>query len=184
MTATESQDIILYVPKSNVFTVVFAGLCLPLGFILPFLVGWQLPVLLCSLFLLIIGGGLGPFIVWKMLHDPILVINSEGIFSRASFLVKWEEIDSIYSLNARSRVAFAVDASPTGMLTFFSRRGVRIPRWMDVTVPQQALVISSTNLPLPVDQLLSLIGERFSVQVEHYKIDLDDGQGEGKELRH
>lgn len=182
MTETESQDIILYVPKSNVFTAVLMGLCLILGFILPFLVGWQLPVLLYSLFFIIIGGGLGPFIVWKMFHDPILVINSEGIFSRASFLVKWEEIDSIYSLHARRRSAFAVDVSPTGVLTFFPRRGMHIPRRMDVTVPQQALVIFSTNLPLPVDQLLTLIRERFAAQLERYNIVVDDGYVGGHDL--
>ncbi len=119
--------------------------------------------------------------VWKMFHDPILVINSEGIFSRASFLIKWEEIASIYRLNARGRVAFGVDASPTGVLPFFFRRGVSLPRRMDVTVPQQALVISSTNLPLPVDQLLSRIRERFSAELERDKIDLDDGHEEGQE---
>lgn len=175
MTATESQDIILYVPKSNVFTAILMGLCLLLGLILPFLVGWQLPVVLCSIFFILIGGGLGPFVIWKMFHDPILSITSEGIFSRASFLVKWEEIDSIYSLHARSKTAFAVDVSPTGMLPFFSRRGVPIPRKIDATVPQQALVISSTNLPLPVDQLLLLIRERFAVQLDRHKIVLDDG---------
>ncbi len=36
MTVTESQDIILYVPKSNMFTAVLLGLCLLLGLLLPF----------------------------------------------------------------------------------------------------------------------------------------------------
>jgi len=180
MTATESQDIILYVPKSNVFTAALMGICLLTGLALPFFVGWQFPVLLCSLVFIILGGP-GPFLIWRTVHDPILVINAEGIFSRASFFVKWEEVDSIYNLHARNRTAFAVDVSPSGVLAFFARRGMRIPGRMDVTVPQQALVIDSTNLPLPVDQLLSLIRERFSAQLERYKIDLDDGQVEGQE---
>ena len=181
MTAMGSQDIILYVPKSNIFTAALVGLFLPLGCILPFFGGWQLPILLCSLFFIIIGG-FGPFMIWKMFHDPILVVNSEGIFSRASFLIKWEEIDSIYSLHGRGRVAFAINASSSGLISFFSRRGTRIPRQMDVTVPQQALVISSTNLPLPVDQLLTLIRERFSTQLEQYHIMLDDGHTEDQNL--
>ncbi|MBV9615559.1 MAG: hypothetical protein JO031_08890 [Ktedonobacteraceae bacterium] len=181
MTAIESQDIILYAPQSNILTAVLKGICLPIGVALPFFTGWQFPVLVCSLFFILLGGGLGPFLIWKMVHDPILVINAEGIFSRASFFVKWEEVDSIYRLHARNRTAFAVDLSPSGVLAFFARRGMRIPGRMDVTVPQQALVIVSTNLSLPVDQLLSLIRERFSAQLERFKIDLDDGQVEGQE---
>ena len=182
MTAMGSQDIILYVPKSNIFTAALVGLFLPLGCILPFLVGWQLPVLAFSVFFIFAGGGLGPFVLWKMVHDPILIINSEGILSRTPFLIKWEEIDSIYSLHGRGKVAFAIDASSSGLISFFSRRGTRIPRQMDVTVPQQALVISSTNLPLPVDQLLTLIHERFSTQLEQYHIVLDDGHTEDQNL--
>jgi hypothetical protein len=182
MAVIESQDIILYVPKSNVFTAALVGLFLPLGCILPFLVGWQLPVLVVSLFFIFVGGGLGSFVLWKMVHDPILIINSEGISSRTSFLIKWEEIDSIYSLHGRSRIAFALDASPAGLPPFFSRRGMQIPKRMDVTVPQQALVIRSTNLPLPVDQLLRLIRERFSPQLERYEIFVDDGSVEGSDL--
>ena len=120
--------------------------------------------------------------IWKMLHDPILVINAEGIYSQAPFLkahVKWEEIDSIYRINAKNKSVLAVDASPTGLLTISSRQGGHIPKGIDITVPQMTLGIPSTNLPLPVEQLLSLIRERFSDQLGRYKIDLDDGYEEG-----
>ncbi len=40
----------------------------------------------------------------------------------------------------------------------------------------------STNLPLPVDQLLALIRERFSTQLEQYRIVLDDGNTEGQNI--
>ena len=64
----------------------------------------------------------------------------------------------------------------------FSRRGLPIPGRMDVTLPQQALVISSTHLPLPVNQILTLIRERFSPQLERYNIDLDDGYAQDHDL--
>jgi hypothetical protein len=178
---TENQDIILYAPKSNVFTAVILGvMALSIGSAFLFSARWQFPFLLGGLFFVIAGLWFGLVITWQILHDPILIINSEGILSQTSFLIKWEEIDSIYSVHARSRDAFALDASPAGLLSFFSRRGVRIPRQMDRTIPQQALVISSTNLPLPVNQILTLIRERFSAQLEQYHIVLDDGHTEGE----
>lgn len=176
MITTEHQRIILYAP-TGMFTAVLAGLCLLTGCLLPFLAGWQLPVLFCSLFFIFIGGA-GLFIVWKMAYDPILVITAEGVGSSSSFLVKWEEIDALYSVHARGQTAFAVDITPAGILSFFSQRGMPTPRRMDVTVPQQALLIPAANLPLPVDQLLTLIREQFSAELERYHIELDDGQGE------
>jgi hypothetical protein len=189
MTATESQDIILYVPKSNVLAAVLMGICLPpIGIIIPFLAGWQFLALLLSLFLIIVGVWLGPVFAWKMIHNPILIINAEGIgylnpSSRKPTQFRWEEIDSIYHIDKRNGAVFAVDLSPVGLISFFSRQGGRIPRRIDITAPQLALGIPDTNLPLPVDQLLAQVRERFSVQLERYNIDLDYDREEGQEPR-
>ena len=86
MTTTESQDILLYVPRSNMFTASLMELCLLMGLALPFFEGWQLTILVGSLSLILLGGGLGPFLIWKMSHKPILVINKDikkrSFFSR------------------------------------------------------------------------------------------------------
>ena len=126
--------------------------------------------------LFILGGfWFGLFFPWKLVHNPTLMIDSESIRSQHPFFrfqVKWEEIDAIYQISHGT--AFALDLSPTGLLSYFSRQGERIPRRLDPTVPQQVLVIQGTNLSLPIDQLLAQIRERFAVQLEHYNIELSD----------
>ena len=75
-----------------------------------------------------------------------------------------------------------MDASPAGLIALSSRKGWNMPQSMDITVSQEALSMPSTNLPLPVDQLLALIRERFSTQLEQYHIVLDDGHTEGQNI--
>ncbi len=185
MTATESQDIILYAPKSNVLPAVLMGsFFLPIGLALPFFAGWQWPALLLSLFFIILGIWTGPVGAWEVLHNPVLVINAEGIYSPAlsrGARIKWEEMDSIYCFTQRNRVVFAVDASPAGLVALSSRKGWNIPGGRDITVSQEVLSMPSINLPLPVDQILALIRERFAAQLERYKIVLDDGHEAGQE---
>jgi len=170
MTATEDQAIVLYTPRLTLFLAVYTVLCLSVGIALPFLAGWQFLSLVGSLFLISVAIWLGPVTTWRRIHHPILIINTEGIGSQSQ-LIKWEEIDSIYRITARNGGVFAVDISPAGLAAFFARQGKRIPRSNNITEPQLVLGISSIRLPIPVDELLALIRERFSVQIERYHID-------------
>lgn len=175
MNANEYRDIVLPVPRSNLYVVLFMGIFLPIGVLLPFLAGWQLPVLGLSLFLSFAGIF---FLVpgWKLLHTPVLVINEKGVDSLHPWFrctIMWDEIDAIYSIG--HGIAFAVDLSPAGLVSFFARQRKSIPPRLDMTVPQLALSIQAANLPLPVDQLLAQIREYFPDQLERYHIDLDDG---------
>ncbi len=119
-----------------------------------------------------------------MLHDPVLIINTDGISSQHPFFrtqIKWEEIDSIYQIERKNGTVFAVNLSPTGLVSFLSRQGKGVPRRLNIAVPQLALGILDTNLPIPVDQLLAQICERFSAQLERYSINLESGQDKGQE---
>lgn len=112
------------------------------------------------------------------------MINAEGICSLHPMLrtkIKWEEIDFIYRINRRKGAVFAVDLSPAGLISFFSRQGRGIPGYLNISEPQLALGIPETNLPLPVDQLLAQIRERFSAQLAYYHIDVDDRHAEDQE---
>lgn len=178
-----NQNITLYVPKSNVLVAMFIGFCLPIGVMLPFFLGWQLPVLVGGFFLIIFGIT-GLILSWKLIHYPTLSINAKGISSLHPLLrtdIQWEEIASIYRINRRNGAVFAVDLSSAGLLSFFTRRGKDSSRVLDTSVPQLALGILPSNLPLPVDQLLSLIREQFAEQIAYYHIDLDDGQKEDED---
>jgi hypothetical protein len=177
----QQQNITLYAPKSNVLIAIFLGFCLPLGIMLPFLLGWQFPILLSSLFL-IVSGIAFLILAWKMIHRPALIINAKGIFSLHPLLrtdIQWEEIASIYRINRRRNGAvFAVDISPAGLLSFSSRQSKSPPHVLDTSMPQLALGIPQSNLPIPVDHLLSQIRAQFAEQIAYYHIDLDDGQEE------
>lgn len=176
MAIIKDQDIILYAPKSNVLLAVFMGIiCLPIGIAIPLLAGWQLSALFCSLLFVSLGLWFGPILVWQLLHNPILIINAEGICCLHPFFrtdIRWDETDSIYPLN--SGTALAVDLSPTGLVSFFSRSARHLPKHLGITIPQQVLIIRGVNIPLPVNQLLTQIREKFSLQLARYNIDLDD----------
>jgi len=179
-TIDHKQSITLYVPKSNVLVAIFIGFCLPLGVILPFYLGWRFPILVGGLFLIILGVT-SLLLAWKMIRHPMLIINAKGIYCLHPLLrinVQWEEIASIYRINRRNGMVFAVDVSPAGLLSFFTRQGKAPPRIVDTSVPQLALGIPQSNLPVPVDQLLSQIQEQFAEQIASYHIDLDDGREE------
>jgi hypothetical protein len=181
MTAPESQDIILYAPKSNLLPSAFMGIFLPVGLALPFFAGWQWLTLLLGFLFIITGIWAGLVEIWKMLHNPVLVINTEGIYSPVlsqKARIKWEEMAFIYFFTQGNKVVFAVDASPTGLIALSSRTGWNIPHGMDITVPQEVLSMPSTNLPIPDDQILVLIHERFSAELERYSISLEDGYEE------
>ncbi|HEU5376791.1 MAG TPA: hypothetical protein VFV38_15250 [Ktedonobacteraceae bacterium] len=182
MSATENQSIILYAPRSNIIGGALIGIiCLSIGVALPFLAGRQPPIFLLSPFFVLGGIWFVLIFLWKLLRNPILSIDSQGISSRHPFSrtqIKWEEIDSIYQIN--NGAAFAVDLSPVGFVSFFSRRDGRIPQHLDLTTPHQAFVVQGINLSLPVDQLLAQIRERFSDQLERYNIYLNDGHEENQ----
>lgn len=147
---------------------------------LPFFLGWQFPTLLGSLFLILLGIT-GLILVWKMIHHPMLIINAEGIYSLHPLLrtnIQWEEIASIYRIRRRNGAVFAVDIAPAGLISFFTRQGKASPRALETATPQLALGIPQSNLPVPVDQLLSQIQEQFAEQIAYYHIDLDNGQEE------
>lgn len=100
MTAIESLDIILYAPKSNMLPSVFMGMFLPIGLALPFFAGGQWLTLLLSFLFIITGIWAGLVEIWKMFHHPVLVINTEGIYSPVlsqKARIQWEEMASIYS---------------------------------------------------------------------------------------
>jgi hypothetical protein len=154
-TANQDQEIILYESRSKILGVALMGTCLLIGgVIIPFFAGWRLIVLGLSLFLVIAGTNF-LILAWKVSHTPTLIINAEGICSLHPMLrtkIKWEEIDSIYRINARNGAVFAVDLSSAGLISFFSRQGRGIPGHLNISEPQLALGIPETNLPLPVDQ--------------------------------
>lgn len=178
MTTAESQDLVLYAPRGNVVGVMILGcFCLSFGIIIHFLSG-RPPFLglLASIFFIIVGIFFGTY-AWQMVRKPMLTISAEGICSSSPFSspvqLKWDEIDAIYCLSGGP--IFAVDLSPTGLVSYFSRQSKRIPRYLDITVPNQALDIREFNLPLPMKQLFAQIREHFSVQLERYDIYLGDG---------
>jgi hypothetical protein len=174
MNTTEQQNIVLDTPRSNLFVAFFMGISLPIGVLLPFFAGWQLPTLGVSI-LLIIAGISFLILGWRLLHTPVLIINAEGINSMHPLLrctVKWDEIHAIYSF--RHGTVFAIDLSPAGLVSFFARQGKPIPRYLDITTSQQVLGIQSANLSLPVGHLLAQIREQFADHIEYYHILLDD----------
>lgn len=183
MTMIDNQNILVYVPRSNVFAAILIGsICLFMGIVSLVLADKQIYAFVFGVLFILGGLWLGSFVTWQMVHRPTLIIDSEGIRSQHSlsrFEVKWSEIDAIYQINYGT--AFAIDLSPMGLLSYFSRQGSRIPRHLDPTIPQQAVVVQGVNLALPIDQLLAQIRERFSDQLARYNIDLDDEEKEGQE---
>mgnify|MGYP001288034498 CR=1 FL=1 len=173
---SEQQRIDVYVPRSNTLTFILVGvMCLSIGGGALVFADHQVAAYVLGVFFFV-GGFWFLSFPWKLIHTPTLIIDSEGIRSHHPFArweVKWDEIDAIYSLSHGT--AFAIDLSPTGLLSYFSRQGGRIPRWLDLTVPQQVSVTPGVNLAIPIDQLLAQIREKFGVQLEHYHIVLDDG---------
>jgi hypothetical protein len=176
-----NQEIRLYEPKSNIaFGLFVAILCLGLGVLFPFLGKWQ-PLSIGGSLIFIGASLLTCLFCIKLLRSPTLIINAEGIHSLKPALrmeIKWEEIDAIYRINAKFSPGFAVDLSPAGLLSFFTRQGKAPPRVLDTSVPQLALGIPQSNLPVPVDHLLSQIQEQFAEQIASYHIDVDDGREE------
>lgn len=175
MENAEKKDIILFVPRSNLLTAVLVGfISLFIGLAFPFLVGWQLLTFGVSLLFIIGGLWLGSVLAWKLLHRPVLIVNSEGICSQHPMFgtkIRWEEMDAVYRINAKNGGAFAVDISPAGLVAFLSRQSKRLPKGRDLAGPQLALGIPAANLPIPVDELLAQIRERFAEQIERYHID-------------
>ncbi len=189
MEGTKEQSMLLYAPWSNRLTAVLMGICwfvlgITLPFLTPSLAGWRYFALALVLgLLLIIAGVLALNQAWYFSHHPTLLISAEGICRQEPFnhiQMKWEEIDSIYRINARRGEVFAVDLSPAGLVTVFARHGKRIPQRMNISEPQMAFGLPSVNLPLPVDEVLAQIRERFAAQLERYQIDMDDGRGESQ----
>ena len=183
MEATEEQSMVLYAPWSNRLTAVLVGITalasgITLSVLAPVLAGWRYFALALVLGLLVILAGVWALIhAWYILHHPILLINTEGICRQeAGFRMhmKWEEIDAIYCISVGKGGVFAVDLSPAGLVPFFARHGKRIPQRMNINVPQLAFGIPSVNLPLPVNEVLAQIRERFAAQVERYHIDVDE----------
>lgn len=187
MTDTENQqrEVVLYAPPSDrIGALLFGMLSLVLGLAFLLLGRWQLPALVASC-LFFVGGVLLLLLYRRLAHTPVLIINAEGIFSLRPMLrmtLKWEEIDAIYcALLTRTTLAFTVDLSPAGLVSFFARHGKRPPRRLDMTIPQSALSIPQSNLPLPIAQLTAQIREQFAAQIERYHITLDEGQVTGQE---
>lgn len=175
--APEDQSIRVYAPRSNILVFPFMGiLCLSIAGVALVFADHQAAAYVSSVCFAAGGCWFLALPWWKLIHTPTLVIDSEGIrmyhpFSR--WEVKWDEIDAIYSLTHGT--AFAIDLSPTGLRSSFARQGRRIPRWLDLTRPQQVCVTQGVNLALSIDQLLAQIREKCAVQLEHYHIVLDDG---------
>lgn len=175
MEDSEKKDIILFVPRSNLLTAVLVGfISFFIGLAFPFLAGWQLLTFGVSLLFIIGGLWLGSVLAWKLLHRPVLIVNSEGICSQHpmfSINILWEEIDSIYRINTRRGGVFAVDISPAGYVALMARQSKRLPKGRDLAGSQLALGIPAANLPILVDELLAQIRERFAEQIERYHID-------------
>lgn len=175
--APEDQSIRVYAPRSNILVFPFMGVVfLSTAAVALVFADHQAAAYVLSVCFTVGGCWVLSLPWWKLIYTPTLMINSEGIHSYHPFNrweVKWEEIAAIYSHSHGT--AFAIDLSPAGLRPYFSRQGGRIPRRLDPTVPQQVLVNQGTNLSLPVDQLLAQMREKFAVQLEHYHIELDDG---------
>ncbi len=174
----QDQEIILYAPTTQIVGLVCFGwgICVPFGILLLFLGKGQVIPLLASLLFLLSGVWSGGVFPWRLRQRPILLITTEGIcrqnlFSR--FLIRWEEIDAIY--RGGRGAFFSVDASPSGLIALSTRYGKPLPRNMDITVPQEALALPRSNLPVPVEQVLVQIRERFAAQIERYHIEVLDG---------
>lgn len=189
MEDTKEQSMLLYAPWSNRLTAVLIGICafvlgITLPLLTPSLAGWRYFALALVLgFLFILAGVWALNQAWYFFHHPILLISAEGLCMQEPFnhiQIKWEEIDSIYRINARRGGAFAVDLSPAGLITVFARHGKRIPQRMNISEPQMAFGLPSVNLPLPVDEVLAQIRERFAAQLERYQIDVNDGREESQ----
>lgn len=187
MTDMENQqrEIVLYAPLlDRVGAIIFAILSLVLGVAVLLLGRWQLPALVASC-LFFVGSAFLISLCWRLTHTPILIVNAEGIFSLRPMLrmtLRWEDIDTIYcSLLSGTPLAFTVDLSPTGLVSFFARQGKQPPRYLDVTIRQPAISIPQSNLPLPIGQLIARISEQFSAQITRYHITLDNGQTTGQE---
>jgi hypothetical protein len=173
----EQQRIFVYAPRSTIFVFPFMGaLCFSIAGVAFVFANHQVAAYVSSVCFTVGGFWFLSLPWWKLIHTPALVIDREGIRTFHPFNrweIKWDEIAVIYSLTHGT--TFAIDLSPTGLRSYFSRQGGRIPRWLDLTVPQQVCVTQGTNLALPIDQLLTQIREKFAVQLEHYQIELDDG---------
>jgi hypothetical protein len=177
-TENQQQEIVLSASSSDkIGAILFAILSLVLGIVFLLLGKGQLPALIASC-LFFVGSAFLMLLYRRLTHTPVLIINAEGIFSlrpMLSMTIKWEEIDAIYcSLLTRTTLALTVDLSPAGLVAFFARHGKQPPRQLDVTVPQPALSIPQSNLPLPIGQLIGQIREQFAPQVERYHINLDE----------
>lgn len=177
-TGKQQQEIVLYAPPSDrIGALLFGMLSLVLGLAFLLLGGWQLPTLAASC-LFLAGSALLLILYQRLRCTPVLVINAEGIFSMRPMLrmtLKWEEIDAIYcSVLTGTPLAFTIDLSATGLVSFFARHGKRPPRRLDVTVPQPAISIPQSNLPLPIEQLMAQIREQFAAQIAMYHITLDE----------
>lgn len=177
-TGKQQQKIVLYAPPSDrIGALLFGMLSLVLGLAFLLLGGWQLPTLAASC-LFLAGSALLLILYQRLRCTPVLVINAEGIFSMRPMLrmtLKWEEIGAIYcSVLTGTPLAFTIDLSATGLVSFFARHGKRPPRRLDVTVPQPAISIPQSNLPLPIEQLMAQIREQFAAQIAMYHITLDE----------
>src|SRR5260370_6369577 len=189
MEDTKEQSMMLYAPWSHRLVAVLVGICafvlgITFPLLTPSLAGWRYFALALVLgFLFIITGVWALNQAWYFSHHPTLLISAEGICRQEPFnhiQIKWEEIDSIYRINAGKGGVFAVDLSPAGLITVFARRGERIPQRMNISEPQMAFGLPAVNLPLPVDEVLAQIRERFAAQLERYQIDVNDRRGESQ----
>lgn len=175
--ATEDQCIRVYAPRSNILVFPFMGvLFLSFAGVALVFANHQIAAFVVSACFTVFGFWFLLLPWWKLIHTPTLIIDSEGLRCHHPFNrweVKWEEIDAIYAHSHGT--AFAIDLSPTGLLSYFARQGGRIPRWLDSTVPQQVLANQGTNHALTIDQLFAQIREKFGLQLEHYHIILDGG---------
>jgi hypothetical protein len=164
------KNIILFAPKSNIATAIGTGLIGVLaGLALLYFARGQLLMLGFSILIIIGGLWLGSYFTWKLIRKPVLIIDAEGILSQSQ-LLRWEEMDAIYRINTRKGGVFAVDISPAGLVTLTARQSKRLPGSRNLEGPQLALGVTAASLPIPVNELLALVRERFSEQIERYHI--------------
>lgn len=172
----QQANIVLYEPKLNTIIVICIGIGMfPLGVVFLLLGKGQIPATMASS--VVIGASI--FLLsdcWRLAHTPTLIIDTKGIHNLKSLIraeLLWEEIDALYRVNTRTSVLFAVDLSPSGLVSFFARQDKRIPQRLDITTPQLALSITQSNLPLSVELLLAQIREKFADQIERYHITVE-----------
>jgi hypothetical protein len=107
----------------------------------------------------------------------LLTIDDEGIHSFYPFwrplTIRWEEIYSIYPIKMRFTSILTITVSPTGKPTYIARnfKPGKIPFTLrKADGPAMAISLPLSTATLSSTKALALIQERYTAQIEQYRI--------------